>query len=114
MKDVKDRFGALRGCSKWVLAAVAVAASAHFADNPAFRGVDWNAALQVETAHRGGLSLDQISRLPTWALQEVAKAAARRSGLGERSLRYANCMTEFERRRAKRLAREAEEARETV
>ena len=104
-----SKFSGLRGCSKWVLAAVATAAAAHYAGNPAFEGVDWNAALQVETAHHGGLSDAQIRALPTWSLQAVAEAAARRSGLGTGSVRYANVMTEFERRRAKRLEREARE-----
>lgn len=105
------KFSGLKGCSKWVLAAVATAAAAHFADNPAFAGVNWRDALQVETAHHGGISFEQIRALPTWSLQAVAEAAAKRSGLGKGSVRYCNLVTEFERRRAKRLAKEAEEAR---
>lgn len=112
MKEKK--FSGLRGCSRWVLAAVATAAAAHYADNPKFQGVDWNAALQVESAHHGGLSFDQIRALPTWSLQAVAEAAAKRSGLGAGSVRYANVMTEFERRRAKRLEREAAERKEVA
>ena len=42
-----NRFGQLKGCSKWVLAAVAAAASVHFADNPTYRGVNWNDVLLV-------------------------------------------------------------------
>ena len=106
---MKDKFSGLKGCSKWVLAAVAAAATAHYAGNPAFKGVDWRDALQVETAHHGGLSFDQIRALPTWSLQAVAEAAAKRSGIGVGSVKYRNLMTEFERRRAKRLEREAAE-----
>ena len=106
---MKNKFSGLKGCSKWVLAAVATAAAAHYANNPVYAGVDWNAALQIETAHHGGISFEQIRELPTWSLRAVAEAAAKRSGLGTGSLRYVNVMTEFERRRAKRLEREAAE-----
>ena len=103
-----SKFSGLKGCSKWVLAAVATAAAAHYAGNPKFQNVNWNDALQVETAHHGGLSFAQIRALPTWSLQAVAAAAAKRTKGA--SIRYENVMTEFERRRAKRLAKEAEEA----
>lgn len=109
---MKDKFSGLKGCSKWVLAAVATAAAAHYAGNPAFEGVNWRDVLQVETAHHGGLSFAQIRALPTWSLQAVAEAAAKRSGLGTNSVRYANVMTEFERRRAKRIEREAADRKE--
>lgn len=110
MKKPDSKFASLRGCSRWVLAAVATAAAAHFAGNPVYAGVNWNDALLVDSAPKGGLSVSQIRALPTWSLQAVAEAAAKRSGLGTESVRYANVMTEFERRRAKRLAKEAEEA----
>lgn len=104
-----NKFGQLKGCSKWVLAAVAAAASVHFADNPTYRGVNWNDALLVGSAPRGGLSIRQLRNLPTWSLKAVAEAAAKRSGRGMESVRCRNILTEFERRRAKRLAKEAEE-----
>ena len=108
----KNKLGQqLKGCSRWVLTAVAAAAAAHFADNPAYAGTDWTAALAVEAAPADGLSARQINNLPTWSLKTVAEAAAKRSIKGEKSLRYGNLMTELERRRAKRLAKEAEEAR---
>ena len=109
MKNKKETWR-LRGCPKWVLAAVAAAASAHFADNPVYKDVDWNAALAVESAPKGGLSFAQIKALPTWSLKAVAEAAVKRSGAGAKSVRYCNIMTEFERRKAKKLAKEAEEA----
>lgn len=108
---MKNKFSGLKGCSKWVLAAVATAAAAHYAGHPKFQGVNWRDALQVETAHHGGISAEQIRALPTWSLQAVAEAAAKRSRLGTDSVRCMNLVTEFERRRAKRLAKEAEEAR---
>ena len=99
----------LRGCSKWVLAAVAAAAAAHFRDSPSFRGVDWTGALLVDSARDGGLSFRQVRDLPTWSLREVARAAAGRSGAGEGSVRFRNLMAEFARRRSERLAKEAVE-----
>ena len=109
-KKPDKKFSGLRGCSKWVLAAVAAAAAAHYAGNPVYAGVDWNAALQVESAHHGGLSFDQIRALPTWSLRAVAEAAAKRPGHhGMYTVRCQSILTEFERRRAKRLEREAAE-----
>lgn len=106
------RFGQLKGCSRWVLAAVAAAASVHFADNPTYRDVNWNDVLLVDSAPKGGLSFQQIRNLPTWSLKAVAEAAAKRSGCGMESVRCQNLLTEFERRRAKRLEREAAERAE--
>ena len=91
----------LRGCSRWVVAAVAAAASAHFANHPVYGGVNWNDALLVDSAPRGGLSMTQIAKLPTWSLKRVAEAAAKRSRSRVESIRYKNLMTEFERRKAK-------------
>ena len=106
------RFGQLKGCSRWVLAAVAAAASVHFADNPTYRDVNWNDVLLVDSAPKGGLSFQQIRNLPTWSLKAVAEAAAKRRVCGMESVRCQNILTEFERRRAKRLEREAAERAE--
>lgn len=110
MSKKARKFGQLRGCSKWVLAAVAAAATVHYADNPVYTGVNWNDVLLVDSAPKGGLSFQQIRNLPTWSLKAVAEAAAKRSGCGMESVRCQNLLTEFERRRAKRAQKEAEEA----
>lgn len=93
----KKKYSALKGCPKWVLVAVATAAGAHFGD-----GADYKSVFKVSEAKRhGGLTFRILANLPTWSLQEVAKAAARRSA-GTDSIRAANALTEFERRRLKR------------
>lgn len=101
MSKRNNGFGRLKGCSRWVLAAVAMAAAARFADDPKMRDVDWNNALLADSAPCGGLSREQTKGLPTWSLDAVAAAAARR--YGTQSVRYANVLAEIERRRAKRM-----------
>lgn len=101
MSKRNNGFGRLKGCSRWVLAAVAVSAAARFADDPKMRDVDWNKALLADSAPCGGLSREQTRGLPTWSLDAVAVAAARR--YGTQSVRYANVLAEIERRRAKRM-----------
>lgn len=91
--------------SMWALNAFVAAATAHFADCPE-KAVPWLAAAEyvrpaVEASERLA-TLKELRKLPTWALQAVAKAAAERP---LQSRRYRNIasglLTEFERRRAK-------------
>lgn len=97
----------------WALAAFATAAAAHFADCPE-KGSAWFDAIErvrplVEKSDRA-VTLKELKKLPTWALQEVAKAAAERPFQTRRYKTIASgLMTEFERRRANRAAKEAKE-----
>lgn len=97
----------------WALTAFAAAASAHFADRPE-KGSAWFDAIErvrplVEKSDRA-VTLKELKRLPTWALQEVAKAAAERPFQTRRyKVIAAGLMTEFERRRADRAAKEEAE-----
>ena len=98
----------------WALTAFATAASAHFADCPE-KGSAWFDAIErvrplVEKSGRA-VTLKELKKLPTWALQTVAKAAAERPFQTRRyKVVAAGLMTEFERRRADKLAKEAQEA----
>jgi len=97
----------------WALTAFAAAASAHFADCPE-KGSAWFDAIErvrplVEKSDRM-VTLKELKKLPTWALQEVAKAAAERPFQTRRyKVIAAGLMTEFERRRADRAAKETAE-----
>lgn len=97
----------------WALAAFAAAASAHFADCPE-KGSAWFDAIErvrplVEKSDRA-VTLKELKKLPTWALQTVAKAAAERPFQTRRyKVIAAGLMTEFERRRADRAAKEEAE-----
>ena len=97
----------------WALTAFAAAASAHFADCPE-RGSAWFDAIEkvrplVEKSDRAA-TLKELKKLPTWALQTVAKAAAERPFQTRRyKVIAAGLMTEFERRRADRAAKEEAE-----
>jgi len=97
----------------WALTAFATAAAVHYADAPE-RGQAWFDAIErvkplVEKSDRA-VTLKELKKLPTWALQEVAKAAAERPFQTRRyKVIAAGLMTEFERRRADRAAKEEAE-----
>ena len=84
----------------WALTAFAAAAASHFADAPE-RGQAWFDAIE---------RVRPLKKLPTWALREVAKAAAERPFQTRRYKTIASgLLTEFERRRADRAAKEEAE-----
>lgn len=95
----------LKISAAWALAAFAAAAHTHFADCPE-KGWAWFEAIDkiapLVQANDRLVTLKELKKLPTWALQSVAKAAAERP-LQSRRYRTiaAGLLTEFERRRAK-------------
>ena len=101
----------MRRCAPFVLCGLATAAIDVPLGNEWRRDIDQ--AMAAWDGKRAGrkvtVSDAEIRALPTWSLPAVARAAAVRYGSRFALLR-ANIMTELERRRAKRLEREAEEA----
>lgn len=101
MKDKKT----LKIGATWALVAFAAAAHAHFKDCPE-KGQAWFDAIDnvspLVWKNDRLVTLKELKRLPTWALQTVAKAAAERP-LQTRRYRTIKdgLLTEFERRRAK-------------
>lgn len=101
MKDRKT----LKVGAAWALAAFAAAAAAHYEGRPE-AGKAWFDAIDkvapLVQANDRLVTLKELRRLPTWALQAVAKAAAK---MPWQTRRYRNIhdglMTEFERRHAK-------------
>lgn len=91
--------------SMWALNAFVAAAAAHFADCPE-KAAPWLAAAEyvrpaVEANERLA-TLKELRKLPTWALQAVAKAATERPFQTRRYKAIASgLVTEYERRRAK-------------
>ena len=108
MKGKRLKIGAA-----WALSAFAAAATAHYADCPE-KGQAWFKAIEnvrpMVEANNRLVTLKELKKLPTWALQTVAKAAAERPFQTKRIRTIAEgLMTEFERRRADKLAKEAQE-----
>ena len=101
MKDRKT----LKIGAAWALAAFAAAARARFEDCPE-KGQAWFDAIDTVSPlvwkNDRLVTLKELKKLPTWALQPVAKAAAERP-LQTRRYRtiHDGLTTEFERRRAK-------------
>ena len=101
MKDKKT----LKIGATWALVAFAAAAHAHFKNCPE-KGQAWFDAIDkvaplVWKSNRL-VTLKELRKLPTWALQSVAKAAAERPVQTKRYRTIKNgLITELERRRAK-------------
>lgn len=100
---MKDKRRTLKISAAWALAAFAATAHAHFADCPE-KGRAWFEAIDkvAPLVNDRLVTLKELKKLPTWALQAVAKAATERP-LQSRRYRTiaAGLMTEFERRKAK-------------
>lgn len=89
----------------WALSAFAAAAAAHYADCPE-HGRAWFDAIDhvrpMVEANGRLVTLKELKKLPTWSLQMVAEAAAKRPFQTRRTRTIAEgLMTEFQRRREK-------------
>lgn len=104
-KNMKDKKRTLKISAAWALAAFAAAAHAHFADCPE-KGWAWFEAIDkvapLVQANDRLVTLKELKKLPTWALQAIAKAAAERPLQSKRYRTiHDGLLTEFERRRSK-------------
>lgn len=102
---MKDKKRTLKISAAWALAAFAAATQAHFADCPE-KGQAWFEAIDkvapMVWKNDRLVTLKELRKLPTWALQAVAKAAAERPLQSRRYRTIATgLLTEFERRKAK-------------
>ena len=102
----------LRSCAPWVLATLSAAAEVRFGTKDNEWSRDIAEAAQVRKGRKMGFYLPDAKYVPSWGLRALAEKAGKRMiAHPADSVIRSNLLTEFERRRAARRAKEAEESK---